>query len=457
MLRCAGGLAGIGLLTLCVLGLATTARGDEPLMLPPTDGLPESFSPEASVDPSVPQPGEYLPAGEVPADACWTCPGVRYWVVSSRHASQDAECLGALRCYERRCDGCLAPSDCNAMISQFIPGAPVLVCIHGSYVDYQTSLEYAESTYWWIRKVYPCRPLNVVFYTWPSERTRCLLAICELNQLGRRAETNAFYLSCLLSWMPDCHPVCLIGHSHGARLALATAHLAGGGSIEGRRTAYSVGAKRLRVILAAGAVDNNWLNDCARYDRALCRAEGILNLRNRKDVVLKLYPLLRPLANHRALGTSGVTFFNRQRQTCPDRVKNLDVTNMVGFGHVWPKFIASHQLACTIAGWVYYPEVNPELGIHVMEQTPEFSDATLSFESRQVAMVGERPASGVRTVTIGAATAVDEHDSRAASSEDSVRDAGSDEEVATPVLPSPTGVTRVPRAPTLYLPPAPAR
>ncbi|MEZ6066393.1 MAG: alpha/beta hydrolase [Planctomycetaceae bacterium] len=347
---------------LLLSGLATDIVGQEPQLLPEYEV--ELTAPAASLvaDPTD-QPvddGTFLHDRLPPVIGGGAeQPAVKYWIVSSRSSSQEVGCMGQLCIYARHCDGCLRRTDCQSMIAGFMPGAPVHICVHGSYVDYETAVAYSEATYCWLRRACPDRPLNVVFFTWPSERTRLLLAGCELLALGRRAEANGFYVASLLRSIPDCHPVSLLGHSHGARVVLSAAHLAGGGEVQGCRLSGSVGCKRIRVILAAAAVDNNWLNDCSRYDRALSRAECILNLRNRYDVVLKFYPLLRPLLSHRAIGASGMTIFNRQRQSSPNKLRDMDVTNLVGKGHVWPKYLASQRLICSISSWIYFPDVNP--------------------------------------------------------------------------------------------------
>lgn len=230
-----------------------------------------------------------------------------------------------------------------------------MVFMHGAYVDWESNLEQSELTYRWIRCACPGRPLNVIFFTWPSDQTRLLLAACELRQLGAAAEANAFYVASLLACIPDCHPICLVGHSFGARMALATTHLIAGGAIQGRRLACAVGCKRIRVVLAAAAVDHNWLNDCQRFELAACYAEGILNLVNRQDCILKFYPLLR-LFSRRALGSVGQTPIDRNRLSCACKVQNCNVTGLVGHGHFWPNYYRSPQIARILAPWVYFPE-----------------------------------------------------------------------------------------------------
>ncbi len=290
-----------------------------------------------------------------------TYPGnVRYWIVSSRNAPQDLRRIqcGHLDVFERHCDGRLCRSSVPQLVAGLHPGAPILLSLHGSYVAWEDNLVQSEGTWRWIRSACPHLPLNIIFFTWPSDQERCLLAPCELKRHGVEAEYNAFYVAALLSSLPDCHPVCLLGHSYGARMTMATLHLAGGGAIHGAKLGRGVGSKRLRAVLAAGALDHNWLNADGRYGCALCRAECVLNLRNRHDLVLKVYPLLRPLMARRAIGASGVTGLDRHQQDCTCRLHDLDVTGLVPAGHFWPNYYKQPQLARILASWVYFPDVN---------------------------------------------------------------------------------------------------
>ncbi|MFV0444305.1 MAG: hypothetical protein ACK5Q5_12115 [Planctomycetaceae bacterium] len=364
LLRTACGLFLGGTFAVLVVLMPIQVRADEPQSLAPTvepvpitDWSP-AYSPPAS--------GYVLPGGAPPAampmEALPVAPtGVRYWIVSSRHAAQSVSQLRCSRLHycERRCDGSLCPSSLEGLRAQLIPGAPVLIMMHGSYVTWNDNLIQSEGTYHWIRRACPDRALNIIFFTWPSDQERKLLIPCELRRQGWEAEANSFYIASLLSAIPDCHPVCLLGHSYGARIALGAMHLGGGGALQGCRLNGSIGAKRVRVVLAAAAVDHNWLNDNGRYCQALCRSEGVLNLRHRHDGVLKLYPLLRPFSAHRALGASGVTFFDRRRQSCTCNIENFDVTGMVPNSHFWPEYYGTPQLAYSIAPWVYFPDVNP--------------------------------------------------------------------------------------------------
>ena len=389
--------------------LSTESPAAEPLLIAPPGVMIGPHAPQA-VDSFAPKPTSSGLAPSMSAAMQPCCPnGIRYWIVSSRTAPQDIRRVrcGHLSVYERRCDGTLRPSGLASLVGQLQPGAPVLLSLHGSWVSWEDNLVQSDGTWEWIRRACPNRPLNVIFFTWPSERTRCLLAPCELRRQGFEAEVNAFYVASLLSFLPDCHPYCLLGHSYGARMTMAALHLAGGGALQGICFGGNLGAKRIRAILAAAALDHNWLNDGGRYDRALCRAECVLNLQNRHDLALKFYPLLRPLQSRRAIGASGVTYFDRYRQTCTCRIKDCDVTRVVGKGHFWPNYYEVPALAGMVAPWVYYPELSVGL-----PHTGYSNETPLLMPTPEAGRSAERSPDVMR---VSARSGRHEHDSSTAS------------------------------------------
>jgi hypothetical protein len=448
LLRAAHGLLLIALWGATVLVCGDAVRGDEPLYLPPApDALP--FHSAAGQPLLGPIETDYVGFSLPLTDALpMQQPEVRYWIVSSRGSPQDIASIhcGRLCVYERRCDGTVCPSSLANLQARLHPGAPVLISMHGTYVSWDDNLVQSDGTYEWVHCACPNLPLNVIFFTWPSDRERCLLAPCELNQHGCEAETNAFYVASLLACLPDCHPVCLLGHSFGARMAAATLHLAGGGSLQGVRFAGSVGAKRIRAIFAAGAFDHNWLNSGSRYGCALYRAECVLNMQNRHDVTLKAYPLLRPLFARRAIGASGVTFLDRHHQDCTDRLRELDVTSVIGHGHLWPNYYLEPRLSRMIAGWIFFPEVNfayqpaaPILPPHELQAVPATTAIEASSQSNT------HPAGTRQVVATAAISAQPAAQRRATLPATSSRSASAPTQRATPVTSARSTSTSQPR------------
>ncbi|MCA9076114.1 MAG: hypothetical protein KDA93_13885 [Planctomycetaceae bacterium] len=286
-----------------------------------------------------------------------TVPQPCYWIASSRGLPQNPaqSTCRRLEYFHRLSDGRLERTTLPAMASQMIPGVPVCIFIHGAYVSAESHRSESAYTYNWIRQAAPQLPIQVIFYTWPSDTDVKLLTPLLVNQRGRWAGNNAFYLADLIGQLPAECPVCLVGHSHGARTAAATMHLLAGGEVSGYTYPYNTGAgRRYRAVLAAAAFDRHWLNPGQKYGRALSLVEGVVNLQNRGDWALSLYPLRRPLSR-RAIGATGFTRWDRTRlgpQNC--KAIDLDVTYFVGLGHTWPHYYQEPTIAHAIVPYTFF-------------------------------------------------------------------------------------------------------
>jgi hypothetical protein len=156
--------------------------------------------------------------------------------------------------------------------------------------------------------------------------------------------------------VPPESPVCLIGHSHGARTALATLHLSSGGAIHDHVFTGGKGCpRRLRAILAAAAVDHNWLDPGERYDHALLGAD-VINFKNRKDLPLNFYPLIRPFGRP-TLATVGFTDGDRQELgPLGWRAVDVDVSQLVQEAHTWPNYLRSQAIAAAMVRYIYFDD-----------------------------------------------------------------------------------------------------
>jgi len=300
------------------------------------------------------QPSSFVVTHQViAAEAPTPC----YWIASSRGLSQEpASCQGRqLEYFQRLPDGCLQRTNLPSLASQIVPGVPVCIFIHGAFVDAEFHRYESARTYNWIRKAAPHLPIQVIFYTWPSDADCMMVSPLLVNQRGRWAQNNAFYLADMIAHLPHECPICFVGHSHGARSTVSTLHLLGGGKVAGYTYPYDTGStRRYRAVLAAAAFDRHWLNPGQKYDRALPRTEGMLNLQNRGDWALSLYPFRWPLSR-RALGATGFTRWDRAHlghQSC--KAIDLDVTTFVGLGHTWPHYYEQPDIARAILPYVYF-------------------------------------------------------------------------------------------------------
>jgi Alpha/beta hydrolase of unknown function (DUF900) len=291
-----------------------------------------------------------------------TASSPNYWIVSSRddvqHRRHQHLDDGELDVYQRTPDGRLCPTNLALLRSQIIPGVPVLICIHGVFVRWEDECLESHQAYQWIRNACPQLPLQVIFFTWPSDGIITCLIPVDVNIRSKQAEFNSLHVARLINGIPESCPVSFIGHSLGCRTILSTLHLAGGGEVQGFCCPDGLGPnRRFRAVFAAAAVDHNWLNPHDRYGCALPRTECIVNLQNRKDLPLAFYPLYRPFAG-RAIARSGLTRRDKSKLgPQSEKFINLDVTMTQGHNHLWPGYFRRPDIAAAIAPVIYYPGV----------------------------------------------------------------------------------------------------
>ena len=287
-----------------------------------------------------------------------------YWIISTRQCPQTSRqcCIGPcnFRCYRvgSRRSNKHHSCDWNEFAKSLEPGVPVCFVIHGSFVNWASARQDSHRTYQWLRAAAPDKPLHVVFLTWPSEYLIRILPHVTIATLGKRSAFNGFYLAQLIGRIPPQHPVSLLGHSHGVRTTLAAMHLLGGGRVEGRTLCRKpkYHGHRLRAVLAAAAVDHHWLNPGKRYDRALCPLEALVNLRNRLDPALWIYPLRRPFG-HLALSHSGFLRSDRRRLGAANaKLVEFDVSRFVGQGHMWPNYYNRPEIAKALIPYLYFSD-----------------------------------------------------------------------------------------------------
>ena len=101
------------------------------------------------------------------------------------------------------------------------------IVVHGSFTNWKGLCDDCGPVFRWIRSAAPSRPLTVVFFTWPSSGPITYEPHLDVAILGMRASFNSVYLGDLVARIPPGHPICIIGHSHGARMTAAALHLLG--------------------------------------------------------------------------------------------------------------------------------------------------------------------------------------------------------------------------------------
>lgn len=281
-----------------------------------------------------------------------------YWIVSSRRCIQHRR-QGCPTCQfqyaHRTSDRRLSPGSSSDFQGWFQPGVPVCIVVHGSFVSPASAIVDSHYTYQWLKSAAPNRPLQVVFFTWPSNTLPTIVAPqIDIALLGKRSAFNGMHVIRMLTQIPKECPVCFVGHSHGARTVLAALHVLAGGHLQGFKLSKDVASgRRIRAVVAAAAVDRHWMGQGQRYDRALCATECMVNLRNYLDASLLLYPLRKPFGNQSL--AYGLTTTNIQRiGTSADKVTEFDVSHLVRLGHMWPHYYRRPEIAALLTPYIHF-------------------------------------------------------------------------------------------------------
>jgi hypothetical protein len=325
-----------------------------------SNATPEAETPPVppvpSAEPMLAELAETLPVDGGVEPYAPQAPG--YWIVSSWNSPQEFENDQLRFCPQVRkvdecTDGC--PSSMEQLTGSLIPGVPICIVIHGSFMDSPSVLPDSHRTFSWLKAGACGRPFQMIYFSWPSDRALSPFASIDVAILGSRASRNGFYLASLIQSLPPECPVCLVGHSHGTRIISSGLHLLGGGVVEGHRhRTPGCSGRRIRVVYAASAIDHDWLNPEERYGRALCCVECLINLRNAKDPALQIYPLRR-IGSSRALGLAGFTSKDRRELGAYGfRVRDWDVSSLIGHDHSWPNYVAHNSLASSLRNYLFF-------------------------------------------------------------------------------------------------------
>ena len=317
--------------------------------------------PEMEYDPPVQGPvmegpavGPQLPPVDQPCTNCQQ--SIDYWIVSTRHCPQEPKtaCGCNLQVFHVVGDQQPVVSDIRTLGASIDPSLPACIFCHGSFVDFRSFRAESLQTYRWLQNASPQR-LQVILFTWPSDNLKTLIPQVDVCALGRRSAINGFYMTQLIANLPGRQRLTLIGHSHGTRVVASAMQLMAGGQVQGYRLGFDPGhQRRIRVVMAAAAIDHDWLNPDKRYGMALQATECLVSLRNRHDFALSLYPL-RKVWTSRALARSGFTGKDRSKlgwKNC--YVHEIEVSDLIGNGHIWPHYYSKPQIAQAIRPFIYF-------------------------------------------------------------------------------------------------------
>ncbi len=278
------------------------------------------------------------------------------WLVSTREAPQCGgleQAAADIHCWQWKTDGGWIPREAKAVSAAAGPSVPVVVFVHGSWNSADEAVEYGWGVYQMLRPDAGDRPFRCVIWSWPSDRqSRRIRPDMQRQQADTDAES--YYLAKWLAALPAKTPVCLIGHSFGARIVTGSLQLLAGGQVAGRSLAAGRSPanpptpRPLRAMLLAAAIDSNWLLLGHRNGLALTAAQRVFITRNPCDRVLRWYPRLYGRGGPEAIGLVGPLLSERAKS-----VEVVDVSGSMGSMHDVHGYLASAEFRSRLAHYAF--------------------------------------------------------------------------------------------------------
>jgi hypothetical protein len=294
----------------------------------------------------------------------------RFWIVDTRDCPQEmgTDPWPCLRVWHFKHNGELELRDPNELLAQ-VAGNVTLVQVQGSLTTPDIALGGMLWTHSWLEYNRALLPGTVVIaFDWPSERVY-RSDPRDVNEKGRRAYIAGFHLARFLQAFPASSRISIIGQSYGGRVVPSALHLLGGGCLNSQDRDPPVRLPTLRpdlilrAIVIAGASDHTWLNPGERLDHALHGCDGLLNLYNRRDEALRLYPFLVRSDHRHALGKVGLSNRDLNRLgPLASRYAEFDVHDELGREHTLLDAVANPRIAQIMAPylWNFNPVCPPQ-------------------------------------------------------------------------------------------------
>ena len=291
----------------------------------------------------------------------------QFWVVQTRDCPQvlGADPWPKLKVLRFDAEGEMVERPIDELLAQ-VAGHPTLVQVQGSLTTPDAAIGGLMWTHSWLDHHKSLAPdAVVVAFDWPSQRIYGQ-DIRDINEKGRRAFVAAYHLAVVLSVFPTGSRITLIGQSYGGRVVPSALHVLGGGELHGRKhepTARLAATRpdlRVRAVVIGAASDHDWLDPGHRLDRTLYGCEAFLNLYNRKDEALLLYPSLVRSDHRKALGRVGLNNADFARLgPLAARYQEHDVHEILGPEHTLLDAVANPQIARRIAPYAWAPDPGP--------------------------------------------------------------------------------------------------
>ena len=302
------------------------------------------------------------------------------WLINTRSTSLCGGLengLSGIQCWKLTGDR-WEPADFDTFDKQSDPSIPTIVFVHGNRTTSNNAVRDGSQLRNRLRRLANERPFRLVVWSWPSSRALKKIRK-DVQAKARRSDVESYYLATWLRQVKKSNtgtPISLVGYSLGARAITGALHMLAGGQVAGRglpddaeadvdseaagvsNTVIEKEARTpFRVVLVAGALDDNWLLPGRRNGLALSQVDKMLITRNRADSILRWYPLMHGPRGNEALGYVGPRSCGRL-YSGDGTIEIMDLRCSVGSAHSW---------ACYTADW----KLNSQLAFYTFLETPE--------------------------------------------------------------------------------------
>ena len=221
------------------------------------------------------------------------------------------------------------PETDNGMVS--------IIYVHGNFMERNNALTRVRIIDSHLRRA-TNRPYRLIMLSWPSQREQKPLRDVLAN--NEAAECESLYVAWMLNKLRLHSQVSLLGFSFGAKAVTGGLHLDAGGTLPGFtpiQTSPNIGAQAYRLGLVAPAIDRQWLQVNGRHNMALANVDGLINLYNSKDPILRRFRILDRISRPIAAGFAGIETARKTRITSPlagqPRVQQYDCGSVIGTTH----------------------------------------------------------------------------------------------------------------------------
>jgi hypothetical protein len=292
---------------------------------------------ELAIEPCAPE--NVTPENVTPENVTSENVSSEIWEISTRHMPERFRCISTDRPgfdVHRFADGCWQSDSLERALAD--DGRLIIFYVHGNFMERNNSLQRVRIVDGYLRRR-AHRSYRLIMLSWPSQPEPHPYRNVLENAEG--AEDQSLYLAWLLEQLGDRSQVSLLGFSFGGRTVTGALHLVSGGTIRGLSHSHAAGTPDLRSIyrvgLVAPAVDRTWLSPTGRHRHALDRVDGLVNLYNSSDPVLRRFRFLDRLSRPVAAGFTGFESLANPRITEPlagqPAIRQYDCSQAVGNTH----------------------------------------------------------------------------------------------------------------------------